>query len=167
MTHPAALGREELLGACRVEPVRTGGPGGQKRNKTQTGIVIIHEPTGVQAEATERRSAAENMPVAIKRLRLALATEVRMPVPLGDARSELWKSRCVAGRIACSVRHWDYPSMLAEAMDMVQACRFDAKRAALRLDCTPSQLVRFVKEHAPALAKWNEERRKKRQHALK
>ncbi len=167
MPHPASLSDEELLAECRVEKVRTQGPGGQHRNKTETSVILTHVPSGIQGQANERRSVGENMPMAVRRLRLELAVHVRTPVPLGDARSDLWKRRCPRERIVCSPRHHDFPAMLAEAMDMIEASRFDARRAATRLACTPSQLVRFVKDHAPALAYWNAERLKRKQHALK
>lgn len=107
------------------------------------------------------------MPHALRRLRLALAVEVRLPVPLGDVRSELWLSRVKSGRIECSPRHRDYPALLAEALDMIDACRFDARRAATRLACTPSQLVRFVKDHPPALTWWNAHRGERGKHSMK
>lgn len=167
MTHPAGFADELLLSQCLVRKVRTQGPGGQHRNKTETGIELLHEPTGVRAQATERRSVGENMPHALRRLRLALAVEVRLPVPLGEARSELWLSRVRGGRITCSPRHRDYPAMLAEALDMIDACRFDARRAGTRLGCTPTQLVRFVKDHPPALAWWNANRGERGKHSMK
>ncbi|MBX3363280.1 MAG: peptide chain release factor-like protein [Phycisphaeraceae bacterium] len=167
MMHPASLPDDDLLAECRVERLRTQGPGGQHRNKTETAVLLTHLPTGVQAQASERRSAGENMPFAVRRLRLLLAVEVRTAVPLGDARSDLWKRRCTQRKIVCSPRHRDYPALLAEALDMIDACRFDARKAAARLACTPTQLVRFVKDHPPALASWNAERLKRKLHALK
>ena len=60
MPHPAALSPEELLHQCRARRTRRSGPGGQHRNKVETAGVLTHAPTGVQAEANERRSQAEN-----------------------------------------------------------------------------------------------------------
>ncbi len=78
--HPAALPSEKLLAECDVKFVRRSGPGGQHRNKVSTGVVLVHRPTGVKAEAAERRSQAENRAVALFRLRVNLALEIRRPV---------------------------------------------------------------------------------------
>lgn len=165
--HPAALGEQDLLRSCDVERGRSGGPGGQHRNKVETAVLITHRPTGLVGRATERRSAEVNRRVALRRLRLLLATEHREPVPSGDVRSDLWVSRCRARKIACNPRHADYPALLGEAMDMLAASAWDPKRAAVRLECSASQLVRLIKAHPPAFARVNAAREDAGQHALR
>lgn len=155
------------MAECQLGRGRSSGPGGQHRNKVETAVTLTHEPTGVAAQAGERRSSMENKRVALKRLRLALATEVRRPVPAGDRRSALWRSRCRDGRITCSPKHADYPAMLAEAMDNIECCGLDHKKAATRLMCTPSQLLKLVQDHPPAMDGWNRRRREAGMHPLK
>lgn len=165
--HPAALPDEALWAECTLGKSRSGGPGGQHRNKVETLVTITHEPTGIEAHAGERRSAVENKAVAFTRLRLALAVAIRMPVPTGDVRSDLWITRTPARRIVCSPSHRDFPSLLAEALDIIESTRFDPRKAAARLDVSPTQLVRFIAEHPPALAWWNDRRASLRLHALR
>lgn len=165
--HPAALTLDELLPQCSEQHSRTGGPGGQRRNKVETAVQLTHTPTGIAASASERRSVHENRPVAIRRLRLALAIEVRANVPAGDIRSPMWRMRCQKGRIACSPTHWDYPAMLAEALDVIDASGFDMSRAAVRLECTPSQLLKLIREHPPVWAWLNRNRESRGQHGFK
>lgn len=55
------------------EFIRVGGPGGQHRNKNETGVRIRHMPTGVVVTATESRSRAHNRKVAFERLMKRLA----------------------------------------------------------------------------------------------
>lgn len=157
-----------MLAGCDVSKGRAGGPGGQHRNKVETKVMLSHEATGVEAQASERRSAEENRRVALRRLRLALATNVRCPVPPGEIRSPLWLSRCDArGRIACNAEHWDYPALLAEALDVVWACRLDVAKAAMRLCCTTTQLVNLVKDHPPAMTRLNAAREDAGERVLK
>ena len=78
-SHPASLDSSHLLAVCDVRRTRRSGPGGQHRNKVETAIVLTHEPTGVQAEASERRSQAQNLSAAVFRLRVNLALAVRGP----------------------------------------------------------------------------------------
>ncbi|GIW73523.1 MAG: hypothetical protein KatS3mg103_0045 [Phycisphaerales bacterium] len=85
----------------------------------------------------------------MRRLRLALATSVRLGVPAGEIRSELWRSRTAQGRIAVNPAHRDFPALLAEALDVLFAARLDVRRAATRLGVSPTQLVRLVAKHPP------------------
>ncbi len=174
--HPAALPDDELLSQCKMGKGRSGGPGGQHRNKVETKVMLTHEPTGIGAHAGERREVTVNKRVAIRRLRLALATEHRIGVPLGEIGSNLWKRRLhrkksaegiTTNAIVCSTEHADFPSLLAEAMDVIADAAWELKKPALRLETTPSQLIKFLKQHPPAFAKLNEERAKLAKHSIK
>jgi len=52
---------------------RSSGPGGQKKNKTESAVRIKHLPTGIIVTATESRSQFENKERALQRLRERLA----------------------------------------------------------------------------------------------
>lgn len=146
--HPAAWEDQRLLKQCQVTRARRGGPGGQRRNKVQTAVVITHRPTGLIAEAGERRSPAQNQQVALFRLRLALAAAVREPFTGPDA---LWESRCQGGRLFVNEEHADFPGLLATALDAIAAAGNDVKTAADALGCTATQLVNLLRKHRPAL----------------
>lgn len=165
--HPASLPEAELIDDCELTRGRTGGPGGQHRNKTETHVMLRHKPTGVTAQAGERRSPEANRRVAVRRLRLNLAVQIRMQVPAGDVRSELWRSRCKDGKIVCNPKHADYPALLAEAMDMIEACKSDVKKASVRLECSMSQLLRLLRCHPEALEAVNNARRERGLHPMK
>lgn len=167
--HPACLSDEALLADCRVSRGRRSGPGGQHRNKVETAIVIEHVPSGVRAEATERRSQSANHRVAIHRLRTRLAVEVRSPTAAGPAEtpSELWTIRRVGQRIAIGSNHADFPALLAEALDTIAARGDDLVAAAAFLGTTPSQLLKFLKREPAAFARLNARRRVRDEHPLK
>ncbi len=168
--HPATLDGEELLAKCELTKGRTKGPGGQHRNKVETRVTLEHTPTGLLAHAGERRSVSDNKRVALFRLRLALAVGIRTAVPLGEVRSVLWLRRCpeeAQGAITCSPEHHDFPSMLAEALDMLWASSLDPKPAAARLMCSSSQLLKLVKDHPAAMARLNQARQAAGLHSLR
>lgn len=52
--------------------MRSSGPGGQHRNKTETGVRLVHTPTGITVTATERRSRRQNLSVAFERMKKRL-----------------------------------------------------------------------------------------------
>ena len=146
--HPAGLPDDELLAACDETRTRRGGPGGQHRNKVETAVVLRHRPTGIAAEASERRSQAENRLVALRRLRLRLALEHREPA--ASTPSPLWASRSRNGSITVAVGHRDYPALVAEALDQLVAVGWRTAGAAAVLGVTSSQLVGLFRRAAPA-----------------
>jgi len=164
--HPAELDDETLLAQCRTERRRGGGPGGQHRNKTESAIELTHEPTGVHAQAGERRSQHENRHKALRRLRLNLAVEVR-----GDHRlaqpSELWQQRQQGRTLPINEKHADFPAILAEALDIIAACRDDVARAARARGLSTSQLLKLLKKQPPAMEQVNQRRTKRGRHAYK
>lgn len=108
--------------------------------------------------ATERRSQADNLREALKRLRLRLAIEIRTVRSAEVLPSALWASRCRRQRIECSERHADFAVMLMEGLNAIHAKDYDVKCAAGALGCSTSQLVRFVGRVSDALARVNSER---------
>ena len=65
-----------------------------------------------------------------------------------------------------SVSHDDFPTLLAEALNVLAAADADPKQAAAVLGCTPSQLVRLLKLDPRTLALVNRWRHERQMHAL-
>lgn len=53
---------------CEMEFFVAGGPGGQHRNKVETGVRLTHRPSGIVVTATERRSQSANREAAFERM---------------------------------------------------------------------------------------------------
>lgn len=51
-----------------LQTFRSGGAGGQNQNKRDTGVRLIHHPSGARAECREERSQLQNKKKALKRL---------------------------------------------------------------------------------------------------
>lgn len=156
--HPAALEAKQLLRDCSERRLRRSGPGGQNRNKVETAVVLKHEPTGIEAEANERRSQSENRQVALFRLRIRLAVEFRTLRTPESVPSDLWRTRCHGRQISVNPTHHDFPAILAEALDVLAMCDFDHSAAAISLSCSGSQLVKLLKNERSAFETLNRER---------
>lgn len=157
MKHPARLPVDDLLRDCEFRRTRRSGPGGQHRNKVETAVVVEYLPTGVRAEANERRVLQQNRQLAIHRLRVRLALQVRTTSEA--APSGLWLSRTTSGRLAVSDDHDDYPALLAEALDFLAADGFDLLVAAEHFGISRSQLTKFLKSEPQAWLALNDGRR--------
>ncbi len=63
-----ATDRESLERDCDLEFFVAGGPGGQHRNKVETGVRLTHRTANVTVTATERRSQSANRDAAYERM---------------------------------------------------------------------------------------------------
>jgi len=158
--HPATVPVEILLRDCETRHERRRGPGGQHRNKTESAVVLRHRPTGIEGQAAERRSQFDNQRNAVKRLRLNLALGVRTQALAEAAPTDMWRSRCHDGRIGINEDHDDFPTMIAEVLDVLNSRNCHLPGSAEQLLCTPSQLVKLLKKEPRAFLWLNEERRK-------
>lgn len=53
---------------CEVQTFRSGGKGGQNQNKRDTGVRVIHHPSGARGEARDQRSQLQNKKSAFRRM---------------------------------------------------------------------------------------------------
>jgi protein subunit release factor B len=72
---------QRLLAECDVMPFKSSGPGGQKKNKTESSVRVRHRPSGIVRIATESRSQTRNRELALERVHRALLERRRKPKP--------------------------------------------------------------------------------------
>ncbi|MFM7034946.1 MAG: peptide chain release factor family protein [Planctomycetia bacterium] len=154
--HPAALTPADLLKQVTETRTKRSGPGGQHRNKTETAVVLVHRPTGISAEGSERRSHVENRQFALRRLRLKLAVELREPAAIRI--SGTWLARVRARQLVIASSHEDFPALLAEALDHLHEAQWQVSPAAHKLNVTTSQLIGLFKKAPAAWAAVNKHR---------
>ena len=65
---------EDLLDECDVWTFRSGGKGGQNVNKVETGVRLLHRPTGIIVRSQTARSQYRNKVLCLRRIRDRVAT---------------------------------------------------------------------------------------------
>ena len=60
---------EDLLRECEVETFRSGGPGGQHVNKTESAVRLRHGPSGLVVTSQQERSQHQNKALCLRKLR--------------------------------------------------------------------------------------------------
>ncbi len=139
---------DALIAQCEVDRYRASGPGGQHRNKTESAVRLRHKLTGVTAIGEDSRSQAENKVHAVRRLRSAIALEVREPVRLEDYRPSTRLAHVVAGGTAplgAKTRlTGDYWAAMAELLDVLVAGNLEIATTAQRLGITTGALSKLL-----------------------
>jgi protein subunit release factor B len=76
-----ATDRASLERECDMDFFIATGPGGQNRNKVETGVRLVHRLSGVMVTATERRSQHANREAAFERMAARLEIMQRVQAP--------------------------------------------------------------------------------------
>ena len=69
---PEEISEKLTSDTVRIEKFHSGGPGGQNVNKVETGVRVIHIPTGITVSSTRERSQLANKQDALKKLSAVL-----------------------------------------------------------------------------------------------
>ena len=77
--------------------------------------------------------------------RVKLALDLRTSLALDAPPTELWRRRRKGTKIACNEKHEDFPALLAEALDTIDASE-SVSAAASRLGCSTTNLVELLKK---------------------
>ena len=144
-----------LLADCDVDTYRASGPGGQKRNKTESAVRLRHKPSGLSVIAEESRSQAENRARALKRLREALALRLRQPVTEEGVPVAIRASIDKRGRLAVGRRDARYLPAAASVLDVLVTLEGSVADTASRLGITTGNLSAFLTADDALMAEAN------------
>jgi hypothetical protein len=155
-----ALSDEGLLAQCELDRFRASGPGGQKRNKTESAVRLRHRPTGLHGEAVEERSQHLNRARALRRLRQSIALTLRAPIELDGYANEGALAEAVRanGRIEMGRRDARYLEVVARLFDVLEAAGWRVSDAAPHLGVSTAQVSRFLANDDVILRAANERR---------
>lgn len=140
------LDDDALLRLCREETYRGSGPGGQHRNKTDSAVRLTVMDGAVTASCADHRSQHRNRSEALRRLRTALALDIREPVPPGSG-TESWGGSWKLGR-----KDRRYAQFLAHVLDVMAHNDWAVGHSAEALGVSTGKLVRTLAHDPPA---WN------------
>jgi RF-1 domain len=139
---------DALIAQCEVDRYRASGPGGQHRNKTESAVRLRHRATGVSAIGEDSRSQLDNKAHAVRRLRAAIALEVREPVDLEDyAPSPRLAAFVAAGTAPLGARTrltGEYWAAYAELLDLLVAGDLEIAATAQRLGITTGAMSKLL-----------------------
>lgn len=139
---------DALIAQCEVDRYRASGPGGQHRNKTESAVRLRHKLTGVTTIGEDSRSQAENKVHAVRRLRSAIAFEVREPVKLdGFAPSPRLAAFVAGGTAPLGARTrqtGEYWAAIGELLDLLVAGNLEIGTTAQRLGITTGALSKLL-----------------------
>ncbi len=144
-----ALDDPRLLAQCDVDCYRASGPGGQKRNKTSSAVRLRHRPTGLLVTASEDRSQHVNKSRALRRIRVAIALQVRCPVDRDSyVRSESLSSYIAPdGSIKVGRHDQCFATVISEVLDVLSACELRVRDTAKLLGISTARLIAFFRKH--------------------
>ncbi|HJM89366.1 MAG TPA: peptide chain release factor-like protein [Dehalococcoidia bacterium] len=146
-----------LLAQCEFDRFRASGPGGQKRNVTESAVRLRHGASGLTSEATESRSQHENRARALRRLRIAIALTLRAPiVPQAHAASDELAAALGPGLGRRDARFWP---AVAALLDVLEHFEWKLSSAAKLLGVTTASVSRVLESDVVVLRAANERRR--------
>ena len=151
---------EALVDQCDVDHHRAHGPGGQKHNKRTSAVRLRHRPTGLIVTAADNRSQPVNKVREIRRLREAIALQVRTDLDLEAYRPSALLSECITadGQIRVARRGERYYAAVSEILDVLSACGMRVRDAAGHIGISTAHLVTFIQRDSKLWKRVNQMR---------
>jgi hypothetical protein len=135
---------DALIAQCEVDRYRASGPGGQHRNKTESAVRLRHKLTGISAIGEDSRSQSENKLHAVRRLRSALALQVREPSTGVSPRLAIFVAAGTAPLGAKTRLTGEFWAGIGELLDLLVANQLEIATTAQQLGITTGALSKLL-----------------------
>jgi len=140
---------DQLIAQCEVDRYRASGPGGQHRNKTESAVRLRHRLSGISAIGEDSRSQSENKLHAVRRLRSAIALELREPVSNLEnyVPSKRLAAMVAAGTAPLGAKTkltGEYWAAIGELLDLLVAGGLEIATTAQRLGITTGAMSKLL-----------------------
>ena len=154
----------DMLKDCRVDTYKSSGPGGQRKNKVETAVRLVHNPSGVSAQGQQTRSQRQNKSLAMQNLRIHIACACRTPQDLEhlDMPEEIAecfkpkgkqaKAKDAKARLTLAPGNrlfWPTAAFVLDVFDAAEGRLSDASDA---LGVSTANLAAFLRSHRNLLA---------------
>ena len=155
------LSDAELLSKCEMDTYRVPGPGGQKRNKTDSAIRLRLRGMSLMVIATESRSQHVNRAKALRRMRQAIALELRCPIDAQAYQTSPLLAGCIdrGGKLKLGRKDQRYPSAVREVLAVIAGCQMRLADAGRLIGISTANLSSFISKDIKLRAKVNQLRK--------
>ena len=137
-----------LLKLCTVDHFIATGKGGQKKNKTSSAVRITHNESDISASASDDRQQSVNKVHALRKLRVALAMEMR-------CEPQTWN-----GQFDMNLKNSQYPLFAACLVDHLSHHNWQVSEAAKSLNLSTGKLIKIISKDDNMWQKVNSERQR-------
>jgi hypothetical protein len=135
------LSDSELLKECEISAYKGSGPGGQHRNKTNSGVklkICYGKALSIESYSCDDRSSHVNKLLALKKLRLKIALQIReepmkqIPFPFPGMDGRISQDNVL------------YPQFIADILNRINFCKGDLSETAKIWGLSKSALNKII-----------------------
>ena len=150
-----ALNDEGFLKKCSLSFFKATGRGGQKKNKTSSAVRLVHIPTKLSATSSDSRQQSSNKLYALRRLKLALAIQVRLPPKKWSQQEKI------------NEKNPAFALFIASLLDIFDSCNWSLAQSAKFCNLSTNQLAKICLHHTVLLTCINQQRKKRNLPAIR
>ena len=126
------LSDEELVSLCSVDPYKSTGNGGQKKNKTSSAIRMTLKDSSISVTESGDRQQSVNKKRAIRKMRMAIAMELR-------DEAKKWE-----GQLDMNAKNSQYPAFLACLIDNLVEKNWQVSDVAKLFDISTGRFIKIL-----------------------